>query len=504
MEILSSAQMAEADSFTINTIGIPSAVLMENAAGAFVRILLEKQPEMTSAAVVCGCGNNGGDGLAAARHLTNAGIHTDVYLACDPEKLKGDALTNLNILKNYPINVFTVTEDEIPSFEGYDVTVDALFGTGLKRPLEGFYEELVYSMNLSAEYIASVDIPSGLSGDSWLVEGTAADADLTVTFARPKYPHVMYPARKLCGEVIIADISIPDFAISGCDTFLLTPDNLPAITPREPDSHKGHFGHAVVIGGSAGKSGAVLMASRACAVCGAGLTTSAVPAGILAAAENANPEIMTFPVGISGIFTANGADRLAEFLKGKTVASIGMGIGTNPETAEFLDHIIENTDLPLIIDADGINLLQQKHYKKLSGRCAITPHIGEFARLLKLTTDELNRDRLNLARKFASETGIILVQKSADTLIALPNGLVFVDISGSPALSKGGSGDCLTGLITGFAAQGFDLDFACMLGSFTLGRAAELVLETMNEKTVLTTDIINTVGKVLDELEQNS
>jgi NAD(P)H-hydrate epimerase len=503
MEILSSFQMAKADSFTINTIGIPSAVLMENASGAFVRVLLEKMPEMTSAAVVCGGGNNGGDGIAAARLLSNAGIHTDVYLACDPEKLQGDALLNLNILKNYPINIFVIADDEIPSFESYDVTVDALFGTGLTRPLTGFLEELVNSINLSSEFTASVDIPSGLCGDTWLLIGTAIDADLTVTFARPKFPHVMYPARKLCGEVIIADISIPDFAITGCTTYLLTPENLPIVSLREPDSHKGHFGHAVVIGGSVGKSGAALMASRACAVCGAGLTTAAVPKGIIAAAENANPEIMSLPVGAGEYFTEEGADALIEFLENKTVASVGMGIGTNEATAEFLDKLINKTKLPLIIDADGINLLKKKHFKKLAGRCAITPHIGEFARLTELTTDEVNRDRIHLASKFASDNGIIVVLKSADTLIALPNGLVFVDISGSPALSKGGSGDCLTGLITGFAAQGYDLDFACMLGSFTLGRAAEIVLETMNEKTVLTTDIINTVGKVLNELEQN-
>lgn len=504
MEILSSFQMSKADSFTINNIGIPSAVLMENAAGAFVRVLLEKMPEMTTAAVVCGSGNNGGDGLAAARLLCNAGIHTDVFLACDPEKLKGDALVNLNILKNYPVNIFVITDDEIPSFESYDVTVDALFGTGLNRPLSGYPEELVHSINLSSEFTASMDIPSGLCGDTWLVIGTAIDADLTVTFARPKFPHVMYPARKLCGEVIIVDISIPDFAISGCHTYLLTPDNLPVVTPREPDSHKGNFGHAVVIGGSLGKSGALLMASRACAVCGAGLTTAAVPKALIRTAENSNPEIMSLPVGEGDFFAAEGSDRLIDFLEGKSVASVGMGIGTNEATAEFLDKLISKTEIPLIIDADGINLLKKKQFRKLEGRCAITPHIGEFARLLGITTDEVNRDRINLASKFACDNGIIVVLKSADTLIALPNGLVFVDISGSPALSKGGSGDCLTGLITGFAAQGYDLDFACMLGSFTLGRAAELVLETMNEKTVLTTDIINTVGRVLNELEQNA
>lgn len=505
MEILNSAQMSAADAYTINDIGIPSAVLMENAASAFVRVLMEKYPETSSVCVVCGCGNNGGDGLAIARLLLNNGIHTDIYLACEQEKLKGDALINFNILNNYPVNIFSVTEEDIPTFENYEITVDALFGTGLARPLDGFYEELVNSINLTSAIIASVDIPSGLNGNTWTADGTAVDADITVTFARPKYPHVLFPARKLCGEVVIADISIPDFAVDtvGCTTFLLTPENLPLVTKREADSHKGNFGHAVIIGGSEGKSGAAFMASRACAKIGAGLTTVAVPKGLINAAETVNHEIMSIAIGNNSFFEVDGAEKLINFLKGKTIASIGMGIGTDEQTALFLNYLIKNTEMPLIIDADGINLLNTDSLKYLTNRCVITPHIGEFARMMDISTQEVMKNRIELASCFAVKFGIIVVLKSADTIIALPNGIKFIDISGTPALSKGGSGDCLTGLITGYAAQGYDLDFACMLGSYTLGRTAEILSEEMNEKSVMTGDIIENIRKTLDELEEN-
>lgn len=506
MEILNSSQMGQADSYTIKEIGIPSAVLMENAAISVADEIYARMPEAASAAVIAGAGNNGGDGFAVARLLINAGLAVDVYLACDEAKLKGDGLLNYNILKKYETPVFNVSEEEIPSFEDYDFVVDALFGTGLSRPLEGFYASLVQNINLTSNYVVAVDIPSGLSGDTYELIGDCVDADLTVTFARPKFPHVMYPARDLCGEVVVTDISIPDFAVdtAECNVFLLNEDTLPYTPEREPDSHKGHFGHAVIAGGSEGKSGAVFMASRACARCGAGLTTTAVPQGLINAAEIVNPEIMSIGLGEGTHFTSAGAEKLAEFLKDKSVLAIGPGIGTDDETKEFLKTVISTTDIPMIIDADGINLLGSMPLDKLAGRCILTPHIGEFARLIGKETDRVLKERIELASNFASQNELILVLKSADTLVALPDGSVFVNITGSPALAKGGSGDCLTGLIASFTAQGYDLDEAACLGVYTLGRTAELMSEEINEKAVLTTDIIENIWKTLDELEENS
>jgi len=505
MEILNSSQMGEADRYTIEEIGIPSIVLMENAASTVVDEIMTRV-EVSSAVVVVGAGNNGGDGLAIARLLNNIGVRVEVLLTCPESKLKGDALTNYEILKNFPVFIYKMLTTDIPSFEDYDIVVDAIFGTGLSRPLEGFYEDLVESINTTSNCVVSVDIPSGLSGDSNNVIGRCVNADFTVTFARPKFPHALYPARDFCGEVIVTDISIPDFAVStvGCKTYLLESGNLPIVEQRASDSHKGNFGHSVLIGGSEGKSGAVFMASRACARIGSGLTTTALPSKLMMVAESVNPEIMSLGIGSKSHFEENGIKKLTDFLKDKTIAAVGMGIGTEEATGAFLNKLIEGTDIPLIIDADGINLLNDDILAKLKNRCAITPHIGEFAKLTGKNKEKVLENRIELASNYAKEKEIVLVLKSADTIIALPDGSAYVDTTGTPALAKGGSGDCLTGLIAGFAAQGYALDEACMLGSYTLGRTAEILDEEINAKSLLTSDIIENLWKTLDELEEDA
>lgn len=370
MEILNSSQMAEADAYTIREIGVPSIVLMENAAITVVDEILERIPDVINVAVVAGAGNNGGDGFAIARQLLNLGVVCDIFLACEEDKLKGgDGLINYNILKNYGATIIPpLGEDDKPFFEEYDLTVDALFGTGLSRPLEGFYESLVQQINLTSSYVLSVDIPSGLSGDTHNIIGECVDADLTVTFARPKLPHILFPAKEMCGDVIVTEISIPDHAVDtiDCETFLLDEDELPPCFPeRQEDSHKGDHGHAVVIGGSEGKSGAVFMASRACArVGGAGLTTTVVPkGGLMQAAESVNPEIMSVSAGGKSHLTEDGIDKLVKFLDDKTVCAVGPGgMGTHKDTGEFLKGLINKTKLPIIIDADGINLLDKSSY----------------------------------------------------------------------------------------------------------------------------------------------
>ncbi|PLX70015.1 MAG: bifunctional ADP-dependent NAD(P)H-hydrate dehydratase/NAD(P)H-hydrate epimerase [Denitrovibrio sp.] len=516
MEILNSSQMAQADAYTIKEVGVPSIVLMENAAISVLDEILERIPDIINAAVVAGVGNNGGDGFAIARQLLNLGISCDVFLACDESELKGDGLINYNILKSYEADIHILCHSEQNdgskhgsvniSFDEYDVTIDALFGTGLSRPLEGFFASLVEQINNTSSFVVAVDIPSGLSGDTHNVIGECIEADLTVTFARPKYPHALFPARGVCGEIVVTEISIPDLAVDtvDCTTFLLDEDELPSFPEREEDSHKGDHGHAVIIGGSAGKSGAVFMASRACARVGAGLTTTAVPSGLMQAAETVNAEIMTVSVGKKSHFEENGIDELVKFLKDKTVCAVGPGIGTHEDTSDFIDELIHKTKLPIIIDADGINLLKKSSYKKLKNRCILTPHIGEFAKLIGKSKEEVLTNRVELAKEFAIENEVILVLKSADTIIAIPEGFVFINITGTPALAKGGSGDCLTGLITGFVAQGFELADAACLGAYTLGRTAELVSEDMNEKSILTTDIIENIWKTIDELEENS
>jgi NAD(P)H-hydrate epimerase len=504
MEILTSKSMAEADRITISEIGIPSAVLMENAARSIFECMKSLDFPFYTVAVIAGGGGNGGDGLALARMLVNSGYAVDVYLTTDPENLKGDAALNYNILKHFPVCVIEMKGD-VTEFDEYDIVVDAIFGTGLSRPVEGFYTELIESINRTAAYIVSADIPSGLSGSSHGIFGICVEADLTVTFCRPKVPHCMFPAKKFCGETIVTDISIPNFAVEQVEEniYLITPENLPLLPEREADSHKGDFGHAVVAGGSSGKTGAPLMSAEACARTGAGLTTCMLPGALGYAGENGKREIMCLPLGDKDYFDDKNLEEALSFLADKTVLALGPGIGRGETIGKFVKGLAANSVLPVVLDADGLFHMDDETLKALSGRTVLTPHIGEFARLTGLTKDEVMEKRLELARRFAFEYGVVLVLKSADTVIALPDGTVFINSTGSPALAKGGSGDCLTGLITGFISQGMEPEDAAVLGCYVLGRAGEIAAEKYDERSVLTGDVIALVGEVLGEIEDS-
>lgn len=501
MEILSSSSMAEADRLTIQETGIPSAVLMENAAAGVFDYISSLEIPKDRIAIAAGSGNNGGDGFALARRLANAGCIVDVFV-CQPEKLKGDAKLNYEILLKFPVSIIEL-DDEAPLFDSYDITVDALFGTGFKGEITGFYAALIESVNETSNFVISIDIPSGLSGSSHNVSGICVDADATVTFCRPKIPHCMYPAKKFCGEVAVVDISIPDFNVEAVSEglYLVTEDLLPRLAKREPDSHKGTYGHAVIAGGSAGKTGAAVMASISCSAAGAGLVTCMIPASLNYTAEVGALEIMSFPVGIEDHFKAEGAEEAADFLEGKSALGIGPGIGRKEETGTFIREILSKSTFTAIVDADGLYHLDKETLETLRGRAVLTPHIGEFARMTGLSADDVQADRLNLARTFAAQYGVVLVLKSADTITATPEGITFINTSGSPALAKGGSGDCLTGLITGFISQGYEPAEAAVLGCYILGAAARRAAEGKSERSVMTTDVISRIGAVISELE---
>lgn len=501
MEILNSVSMSEADRITIEETGIPSIILMENAAKSVFEFICSLEADNDKIAIVAGWGNNAGDGFALARHLANNGFIVDVFV-CGGEKLKNDAKLNYDILFNLPVSIIEL-QDEAPQFENYDITVDALFGTGLNKEPEGFFAELIDSINETSNYIVSIDIPSGLSGSSHNVEGVCVDADTTVTFCRPKIPHCMYPAKKFCGEVIVSDISIPDFNVEKVsdNLYFVTEAILPPISARDKDSHKGTYGHAVIVGGSAGKTGAALIASNSCARSGSGLVTCMLPAKLNYAVECGNHEIMSFPLGSEDFFCAENVNEAANFLADKTVFSLGTGIGRETDTGEFVRKLISETSNNLILDADGLYHMNDETLGKLRNRAVLTPHIGEFARITNLSTTEVLAGRLDLARDFAKHYGIVLVLKSSDTIIASPEGITFINANGNPALAKGGSGDCLAGLITGFVAQKYSLAEAAVLGCYILGEAARKAVKKQSERSVLTNDIINKIGSVISNLE---
>ncbi len=503
MEILNSVQMGEADKYTIEYIGIPSAVLMENAASGIFQVIEKLDLGKGRIGIFAGAGNNGGDGIALARKCFNAGFKVELFLSTDPEKLKGDPFVNFKILEHYPIPVLNAFEDVIEN--RYDLIVDSLFGTGLSRPLEGKYRKLIDKINNLDGIKLAVDIPSGLSGNTNALIGDCFKADITVTMCRPKIPHKVYPAKKFCGKVEVADISIPDFAVENVKPFIyeITDKNITKLSKRKPDSHKGKFGHAVIIGGSPGKTGAPIIASRSCIRTGAGLTTIILPYLLNIPAEMSDAEIMSYYAGSGFCFGEKDTDKILGFIENKTVVGLGPGIGRDKDTITFTKNIIQQSQLPLVIDADGLYGLDEQDFNNLKYRAVITPHVGEFARIVNESKENVINKKLELTTDFAVKYGIVTVLKSADTVIANPDGKIFVLNRGTPALAKGGSGDCLTGIITSFISQGHSLDDAAILGTWIMGKTAEHLTEKYNERFLISGDIINNLWIVLNELYRN-
>lgn len=505
MEILNAQQMTEADRYTIDTLGIPSIVLMENASKSVFDVFESLETDAEQIAVVIGSGNNGGDGLTLARILINNDYDVDIFLAADPAKLKGDALINYQILCNYNVPFIHLFHGEAPDFSLYDVIFDAIFGTGLSRTVSGHYADIIKSINDTDGIRIAIDIPSGLNGNSGNLIGSAVEADVTVTFCRPKIPHCIYPAKKYCGLIHVTDISIPDIAVEQqqSNIYLIHDDNLPYIEYRTADSHKGSYGHAVIVGGSTGKSGAITMTAKACTRVGAGLTTAIIPKGINVAFESHFLEGMSLPMSDENHLTPADLDKTIVFLNDKSVCAIGPGLGQSVDTELFLKALIHKTSLPLIIDADGVNGLTLDNLADLKDRAILTPHLGEFARLIGVTVEDLKADRLTYLSEFAKKHQLYVVLKSADTLIGAPDGSIYVSHFGTAALAKGGSGDCLTGIITGFISQGYDMLTACILGPVILGKTAEILTESTHINSITTNDIIEQLWKALNELTKN-
>ncbi|MCX8083409.1 MAG: NAD(P)H-hydrate dehydratase [Calditerrivibrio sp.] len=499
MEILTSEQMSLADKITIEELNTPSIVLMENAARASAEYIKSFGLCKERIAIVVGPGNNGGDGLAIARHLYNFGIDVEIFLIEPVEKFTPDAKVNYEIIKNYPIKI----ADFSTFHDNYDIIIDAIFGTGLNRPVEGKYLNIITTINNSRAKKISIDIPSGLSGSKPYPIGECIKADWTITFCRPKISHCIYPARSYCGSVKVLDISIPDFILPkvGPYIFLMEKKNLPKIPKRNPSSHKGNYGHTVFLGGSDGKSGAITISTFAAIKTGSGLTTSIVPKYVSSVLTSFVPEAMTLPIDDYDMLDDNNIEEIITFLADKSVLAIGPGMGVSNGAKKLLQNILAQTAIKLVIDADGINNLNDIPLEKLRYRTIITPHIGEFARLLSISKNELLKDIIEKTRRFAIANGIIVVLKSSSTIIADVDGNIYVYKGGIPALAKGGSGDCLTGIIASFVSQSFSLIDAAKLGVYIFGETGRILAAEMNELTITATDIIKNIHKTINEIQ---
>jgi len=489
MKLCTSQQMRALDGAAVKDYGIPSILLMENAGRATVEAVVHRfgDPAGRRVLVFAGPGNNGGDGLVIARHLHQRGARPEIILLVEPDRFRGDAAVNLAIAQKLGLPIAVkqhIDELFVPARDLHDVwlMVDSLFGTGLTREINGHFAEAVTIMNRASCPVVAVDTPSGLDSDSGRVLGACVAADLTVTYGLAKIGQVIEAGPALCGELVVADISIPPRAVAEADlVYELLDHGIGRLLPRRPTgAHKGTSGHLLVIAGSTGKTGAAMLAGLGAMRVGAGLVTMAVPAALDHVFETSLMEAMTLPLSSSdkGILSIKDYDRIVECLIGKRALVIGPGLGTAAETAELVLTLYRNVPLPMVVDADALNILAQhpevlRHPGGEAGPRILTPHPGEMARMIDWTTREVQAERLIVAGSFATINNTVTVLKGAGTVVCHPDGRAAVNPSGNPGMASGGMGDVLSGVIGGLLAQGLAAWEAARLGVYLHGLAAD-------------------------------
>jgi NAD(P)H-hydrate epimerase len=463
-------------------------------------------------AVHCRRRNNRGDGFGVARTLLQRGIDAVVFVIGALAEVRGDARINLDILGRLGVTVVEINDEQSWELHFSEISqctliVDAIFGTGLKSALGGMMETIVADVNASSIPIVSIDLPSGLSADTPHVIGDCIDASMTVTLAAPKLPLVLPPGEEHAGDVVIADIGIPREVIDGVEgrhIELLTPEQLrDVVEPRAPDSHKGDFGRVTIVAGSRGKTGAAHLAAMGALRSGAGLVTVATPCSVLPIVASMAPEFMTEPLEESaeGTISAGAIDRLLDLKQ--DVIACGPGLGRNSTVAEFVRSLLDRAALPLVLDADAITVLADDP-GRLVGReerdVIITPHPGEMARLIGSSIQDVQSNRIDVATDFATTHRVYVVLKGHRTIIATPDGHVYINPTGNAGMATGGTGDVLTGMIAAWLAQLLDAEAACRVAVFLHGAAGDLAETEEGQVAMTATDVIAHLGDALNHL----
>ena len=536
MKALTAAEMREVDRLTTERCGIPSLQLMENAGTNVFDFLRSAYGDVATshAAVLCGKGNNGGDGFVVARLLQETGLKPRVYLFAEAGTLRGDAAENFSRLKNSGAAMQVV--DCISHWETArgvvaksHVIVDALLGTGLKGKVEGTLASVIEDLNkisrgatsIHPQSILAVDSPSGLPSDGEDAQGTVVRAHATVTFTAPKIGQLVSKEAACCGRLLVRQIGTPYELIEEIgkgNVRWLEPEefrDLPLV--GRIDSHKGSYGHVLLVAGSLGKSGAAILAGRGALRAGAGLVTIATPDSVLPIVASGQPEIMTVPLISTKLGTVSASNlkghRFRELWKGKTLLAVGPGLGTNKETQKYVTSIVQQSDLPVILDADGLNAFAGRASvlaKRKTPYLAITPHPGEMARLCGTSNEKVQADRLGVALKAAAAWKAHVILKGFHTILACPDGRAFVNTTGNPGMAKGGSGDVLTGILAGMASQ-FGVahwERSLALGVYLHGRAGDEDLAEREEASLLAGEIAEafpgTYRRFIKELRQSA
>lgn len=514
MKLVTAAQMQELDRRTICEADIPSLTLMEHAGTAVVEAMASRYGDLARkrVVIVCGKGHNGGDGLVVARLLSKRRAQVQVVLLHPVSDLATDSKTMYRrLLRSVkrPKVVANATPDQIAaSLAESDLVVDALFGTGLSSSVAGVYAIAIDLMNQAGRPIIAVDLPSGLQTDTGEVLGRAVRADLTVSFGLPKLGLYLNEGIDQAGEVRIVDIGIPTDYAQAVDSplSLLTPSEIARLLPvRKPSAHKGTFGHAGIIAGSPGKTGAAVMAARAAIRTGAGLVTVATPKGVNDVLEGKLLEAMTYPVPDTAdqTFSLKALDLLSSFAAARTAVAIGPGISTQPETVELIQRLLAQIERPCVLDADALNAVADRPESLARCRTSLilTPHPGEMARLVKAEGGQaVNRDRIAVASSFAVAHRTIVVLKGARTLLAHPDGRLAICPTGNPGLATGGTGDVLTGMIVSLLAQGLsDWDAACS-ATYLHGLAGDLAAHAHGQAGMIASDVIDQIPYAISQV----
>jgi NAD(P)H-hydrate epimerase len=514
VKITTAAEMSAIDRATSQQYGVSSLALMENAGTAVAAFACERWPLANRVTIVCGRGNNGGDGLVAARRLHSAGKVVEVLLLGAAEALKPDAAYMLARLPLRPIIVTGAAElarELTRSLAGPDLIIDAIFGTGYQSR-EGasqskqLAQAAIAAINASSVPVLSVDLPSGVDSDvtsSAPASESVCRSSAVITFTAPKPAHLFAALTR--GPIVVAPIGTPEAAIvSAQNLYAVAPHEVSALfAPRAQESNKGRFGHVLIAAGSLGKAGAAAMSGMAVLRVGAGLCTVATPAAVLPAVAGFMPELMTEPLGEQS-FAAADAVRLLEFAKSRDVLAIGPGLSQRPGVAEFVHRVVRGAHCPVVLDADALNAFAGSP-DLLHGKqpLILTPHPGEMSRLTGQSVADIQADRPAAARDFAQRHHCIVVLKGFRTVIAYPNGEVWVSATGNPGMATGGTGDILTGMIAGAIAQfSGQLELAVRSAVFLHGLAGDVAAARMGEETLIATDLLHCLPVAFRRMRQ--
>ena len=508
VKVVSSTGMREIDRYTIEEVGIPGIVLMENASMSVVNETINEIKENQKVVICCGIGNNGGDGFAIGRILKGNNIDVTIVTIGDSRKIKGDAKINYDIAKKLNIPIYEYNSQEKNSdfrslINNCDIIYDAIFGTGLSRNVTDIYFQAIEAINETNAYKVAVDIPSGVNADNGHIMGTAIDADKTITFCLPKLGLLLFPGTNYVGELVVKDIGIPDLSVRKVDakTSIMDDDLASHLMPRRVKrSHKGSYGKILVIAGTKKMSGAAVLTSRAAYRAGGGLVKTFIEESISGIITTSIPEAIVETYNRDDDKLTNvDKNKLLEMLLWADTVAIGPGLDNDSISKEILEVVINNFDKNIVIDADGINALSKdiSILENKKGNIVLTPHLGEMSRLTNIGIEEISNNTIKIAKDFSQEYKVTCVLKSARTVIALPNGMININIYGNSGMATAGSGDVLTGIIVSMLGQGLDISEAAILGTYIHSKSGDKAKESIGEHGLLANDIIDNIPYVI-------